>query len=332
MIPGHGDGEERALMTSAAASKAGGQLMDDCRGVTRLDLGERLSVYANGRFLDDAGDARVSLFDRGYLLGDGAFETMRVYRAVAFCAQAHLERLERASQILGIPLPVDKPTVHSIVREGINRSCLSTGYIRVTLTRGPGPNGIGTAGCGPSSLSVIVKPLCPYPATAYTAGIETTLVRTRRVPAACLDPSFKSNNYLPQILAKRELEPRGLLEGVQLAVNGEVVGGTVSNLFLVSSGELQTPWLQSGCLPGITRRTLLEIARREGLVVRERRITPEDLLEADELFFASTLMEVLPVRRLGDRKDFAVPARVTERLSAAFRAFVAKHIEEEQRG
>lgn len=282
------------------------------------------AIFLNGVFLDDPAGATISLWDRGYLLGDGAFETMRAYDGVAFRAQAHLSRLSRGSATLGIPLPLSLEALETVVQEALRRSTLSSAYVRVTLTRGPGPGGVGTAGCGPSTLSVIVRELRTISRDAYLHGIDSKILATRRVPPACLDSSIKTTNYLTQIVAKRELEPAGMQEGVQLAVDGQVVGGTVSNLFLVRAGTLWTPGLESGCLPGVTRAAVVEVARQCGVAVRETRIEPADLATADEVFFASTLLELLPVRHIDGVGAYPLPARVTELLDARFHELVAR--------
>ena len=193
-------------------------------------------------------------------------------------------------------------------------------------SRGEGPGGIGSAGYDAPVLSILVRPLHPYPAEAYRSGIRSMVVRTRKVPCICLDPTIKCGNYLPNILARRELEAQGMIEGVQLTVEGQVTSGTVSNVFLVKDARLCTPDVASGILSGITRAALIEVAAQVGLEVVEQRIEVADLYQTDELFFANTLMECLPVAEIDGRKLAPAPGVSTQALHAAFRELVDREV------
>jgi branched-chain amino acid aminotransferase len=275
-------------------------------------------IFLGDRFLETAEAARVSLFDRGYLLGDSVFETLRAYHAVAFRLRAHLGRLKHSAEVVGIRIPRKSEEIAKVVQEGLRRSGLTDAYVRVTVSRGEGPGGIGTAGYNQPLLSVLVRPLHPYPPEAYLHGIRSRVVQVRKVPGACLDPTIKCGNYLPNILARRELEAKGMIEGVQLSIDGKVTGGTVSNVFLVNGSRLRTPDLASGILPGITRRALIEVAPTAGLEVVEEQIDVADLYQAEELFFANTLMECLPVGEIDGRQLAPAPGPRTRALQAAF--------------
>ena len=283
-------------------------------------------VYLGGRFLEPAESPAVSLFDRGYLFGDTVFETLRAYGGVPFRLARHLQRLEYSARALGITLPAASEELDALVRAAMARSRLLDAYIRVTVSRGEGPGGISPAGCDRPVLSIVVRPLEPYPAEAYARGIRSEVVATRRIPASCIDPAAKCGNYLPSILARRELDRAGMIEGVQLAVDGQVVSGTVSNLFLVEGGRLRTPHLASGCLPGITRSAVLELAAGVGVVPSEERVDVPDLHRADEVFFTNSLMECLPVAQIGEHRLGEAPGPWTRELHAALRALVTREV------
>ncbi len=274
-------------------------------------------IYLNGEF-HTADDARVSLFDRGYLLGDSIFETVRVYRGTAFRLAARLDRLERGSRATGIKLPLPRDKLVARVEETIRRSEEMQAVVRITVSRGEGPPGIGTVGCDRPLLSIWVRPLTPYPAEAYRQGIKTMVVETRCIPPACRPSDIKCGNYLPNVLARRELQAQGMIEGVQLSVDGCVVGGTVANVFLVERGRLITPDLRSGCLPGITRAAVLELAAELSIQVKQCRVELEQLDAADEVFFTNSVMEILPVAQIGERRFDAAPGPVTRRVQEAF--------------
>ena len=288
-------------------------------------------VYLNGEFLDPA-DAQVSLLDRGYLLGDSIFETLRSYGGGVFRMAEHLDRLDRASDVTGIELPKSRTELTGLVRETLSRGQLLDAYIRITISRGEGGPGISPRDCHRPVLSILVRPLVPYPEEVYRRGIATAVVAARRVPAACLDPTIKCGNYLPNILARRELDARGMIEGVQLNVEGHVASGTVSNVFLVRGDRLWTPDLASGCLPGITRAALLEIAPQVGLSPSEQRIEPAELTEADEMFFTNTLMECLPVATIDGHPFSTVPGPYTQSLHDALKALVLQETGNEGTG
>lgn len=284
----------------------------------------RQVVYLGDRFLEPGEEPRVSLFDRGYLLGDSVFETLRAYKGVPFRLDQHLHRLQYSARVLGIVLPLGLGELRSLVLEAVRRAELDDAYVRVTVSRGEGPPGVSPSQCGQPLLSVIARPLQPYPAEAYARGIRSAVVRARRIPDVCIDSRAKCGNYLPSILGRRELDEQGMIEGVQLAVEGHVCGGTVSNLFVIEGRRLRTPDLASGCLPGITRAVLLELAPGLGLQPVEERLQVEDLTRADEMFFASTLMECLPVASLGEHTFGAVPGPHTLALHGALRSLIER--------
>jgi len=167
-----------------------------------------------------------------------------------------------------------------------------------------------------------VRPLEGYPEEAYQRGIRSKIVAPRRVPAACLDPAIKCGNYLPSIQARRELDEDGMIEGVQLGIDGRVVCGSVSNVFLVSGNRLRTPGLRSGCLPGITRAAVLEIASEAGLEPIEEPIDPADLNTADEMFFTNTIMECLPVAQIESHRFAESPGPATLAIHRALRRLI----------
>lgn len=282
----------------------------------------RQLFYIDGAIHEDETAARVPLLDRGYLFGDSVFETLRSYRRVPFRLAAHLQRLHHGLELLGIPRPPDLPTLGDLLPDLCQRVEQEENYLRVTVSRGEGPAGISPEGCQTPRLTVILRPYQPYPAHCYEEGIATRVVSIRKIPESCLPAGVKTGNYLPNILARRELDAAGIIEGIQLAVDGQVVSGTVSNLFLIHGETLRTPHRASGCLPGITRQAILELAPKVGFQVREERLTVEDLQTADEAFFTNTLMECLPVAELEGRRLKTGPKSWTSRLHRAFRELI----------
>ncbi len=280
-------------------------------------------IYLDGVFVEPSA-ARISVLDRGHLLGDGVFDTLRSYGGRLFAAPEHVQRLLHSAAVAGIPLPLSSDALLRALQECVERANEPEVYVRVTLTRGVGGAGIATSHAGAPTLSIVARPLPRYSAGSYSDGIASTLLTKRRVPACCLDTSIKSINYLPTILARRELEEQGFSEGIQLSPTGEVVSGTVSNLFAVIGGDVVTPALECGALPGVTRAVVLRLARELGVTARETALDVPTMLAADELFFTSTVMELLPIRSVAGAYAARAPGPVFRRLSAAFMDLVSR--------
>ncbi|MBX3218231.1 MAG: aminotransferase class IV [Labilithrix sp.] len=243
-------------------------------------------IHVGGRFVAPA-DAVVSVLDRGYLLGDGVFATLRGYHGACFRAGRHLAALARGAALFGIAIPVPVAELAALADDAARRTGASDAYVRVTLTRGT-PDGTPT-------LSVVARAMDVPSADAFARGVAAITVAPRRIPPACLDGSVKSTSYGPQVLARREVERRGAAEGIQLAVDGALASGTMSNLFVVRGDTLLTPSLESGCRAGVTREAVLELAPRLFRRVSAERLAPSVLDDADEAFFTSTRVECLPI-------------------------------------
>lgn len=277
-------------------------------------------VYVNDRFVPKE-EAVVSVFDHGFLYGDGVFETLRAYQGRVFQLAEHLARLERSASTLGIALLVPRDRLADLVRESLTRNRLQEAYLRITVTRGPAEIGLDPALCKAPTVVIVAKPFQPYPEWFYTHGVSVIVAQTRRNPPASLPPHVKSLNFLNNILAKMEATAAGAHEAVLLNHQGEVTEGTISNVFVVQGGRLRTPTVECGILAGITRNVVLGIARELGIPTDETHLTVDDLTGAEECFLTSTTQEVLPVttvegRRIGEGR----PGAITRQLHASFRA------------
>ncbi|HEU5075176.1 MAG TPA: aminotransferase class IV [Polyangiaceae bacterium] len=282
-------------------------------------------VYLNDRFVEP-GNCAVSLFDRGYLLGDGVFDTMRAYDGRIFALEEHVRRFQVAAEIADIPLEMWETTLADLLVESVSQSGLRDAYVRVTVSRGAAGAGIAASSAEAPTLSIIVRRLPHhYPAAAYAEGIETIILKLRRIPPCCTGATIKSTNYLPTILARRELIAAKMIEGIQLGVDGAAACGSVSNLFVVCEGCLLTPTLDSGALPGVTRHFVLQLARELSIPAAEVCISRGDLMRATEVFFTNTLMELLPVRSICGTGIAAAPGPFTRQLMQAYAARVGRH-------
>ncbi len=281
-------------------------------------------VYLNGDFVPGE-QAKVSIFDHGYLFGDSIFETLRSYEGTIFRLEAHLDRLSDSARYMKMTLPASRTELADLCYETIARSGLSDAYLRVTVSRGVSERGIDPDRCPHPTLSIIAKDPPAYPAEGYVNGIPTVIVSLRKVADEALSGRVKGGNYQNHILAKMELNQHGVIEGFLLNPQGFVVEGTVSNVFIVKDGTLLTPSGASGCLEGITRNAVLDLAARQlGVPAAAGFITRYDLYTADECFLTNTLMEILPVSRVDGRPvGDGRPGPTTLKLSALFKQLVA---------
>ena len=277
-------------------------------------------VYLNDRFVPQE-EAVVSVFDHGFLYGDGVYETLRAYRGRVFQLAEHLARLDRSASHIQLRLPVGPERLADLLRESLRRNQLQEAYLRITLSRGAGEIGLDPALCKSPTLVIIAKPFQPYPESIYTSGVAVIIAKTRRNLPEALSPQVKSLNFLNNILAKMEAKTAGAHEALMLNHRGELTEGTTSNVFTVRGGRLLTPSVESGILDGITRGLVLQLAAELGIPSEETRVTIEDLTRAEECFLTNTTQEVLPVTQVDGRMiGNGRPGEITRRLHASFRA------------
>ncbi len=279
-------------------------------------------VMIDGKLLPEA-DARVSVFDRGFLYGDSVFETIRTYAGAPFALDEHLARLERSGAQVFIQLPVSRAQLEREVLEAVRTAGNAETYIRVMVTRGTAPLGLDPLSAEHPLRVVIVAPLPPMPDALYENGVAVVTYRTQRTAEATPAATAKVGNYLVSVLALREARKVGAAEALIVDSGGFVVEGASSNVFVVRAGRLVTPPEDAGILPGITRRRLLDVARAEGVPVDLEPLPVAALGDADEMFISSTTREMLPVVRVDGRDVGAgTPGPLTRRLLAAFRKSV----------
>jgi len=275
-----------------------------------------LICYVNGEFVE-AGRARVSAFDHGFLYGDGIFESLTAAGGRIFKLGDHLDRLERSARALRLPLPETKDRIAEIVKETIRRSKVEDVYIRIIVSRGEGyPLLDPRVTKGPTLAILLHEPSPPAETgTSYRArgaGLRLKTAGVRKIPPEALEPRVKSLNYLNNVLARIEAIEAGFDEAVLLDTRGFVAEAPGENIFIVKAGVLKTPRAHQ-VLDGITRRTVLEIARRLGIPAQEADLTLYDLYTADECFLTSSFSRVHAVEEVDGRK-IPAPGPLTERL------------------
>ena len=271
--------------------------------------------------------ALVPVLDRGFLYGDSVYEVVRTYGGRPFAVERHLLRMERTAARIALTLPAREHLLAELQRT-LDAAGNAESYARIIVTRGEGKFGLGLhLADGLHRLVIIVRPLEQPAPEVYERGLQMAIARTRRNPPQSLDPALKTGNYLNNILALREAHDAGADDAILLDLAGHVTEASTSNVFFVHAGMIVTPPLALGMLEGVTRGIAIEVARAEGLMVREEPHGPEALAAADEVFVTSTLREVLPVTSLvfldsGARTRQVAngkPGPLSQRLHAAFK-------------
>lgn len=278
-----------------------------------------VQVFIDGKYYGPD-DARISVWDHGFLYGDGVFEGIRVYGGRIFRLEDHLRRFyESASTILlEVPYPFDE--LKEILVDACRRNELVDGYIRLVVSRGKGDLGLDPRKCKKATVVVIADKIKLYPPEAYETGMRIIISSTRKNSPEAISPRVKSLNYLNNILAKIEANQVDAAEAVMLNGAGYVTECTSENIFIVKNGVLKTPAAHVGILEGITRQVVLEIARDLGIPTEEALLNSHDLFVADECFVTGTGAEMLPVVNVSGRTvGTGKPGDMTRRLLAAFR-------------
>ena len=280
-------------------------------------------VYLNGRYVQ-AERAKVSAFDRGFSYGDGLFETIRAYTGWVFGLECHLARLKKGADQIGIPFEGDVGEWRQVMGELLRRNRLQAAdaSLRLTVTRGPDVLGSllpPDASLSPTLL-LVTRPLDAGIAERQQVGIGTVTVHW----GSPFNPlQIKSLDYLYNMLAMAQAHREGAQEALFVDRDGTIVEGTTSNVFSVSKGMLTTPPESSGLLPGITREVVIELAKKEGLILREAPLPLQDLLASEEAFLTGSLKEIMPLITVDGRTiGTGNPGPVTQHLQKRYRAAV----------
>lgn len=272
--------------------------------------------------LDTLGAARVSVLDRGFLYGDAVFEALRTYRGVPDALDLHLARLEQSCAILHIAPPASREQLAREVVAAVAATGAPECYLRIMITRGDLPDALPPMGAGQARRVILARPLAPSAPTVYRDGIR---VVSTVAPPSPLWAGAKPSAYLNNLLAVGAAQRAGAADALLLGAYGELLEGATSSVFVVRAGQVSTPPLALGILPGITRDRVLACAESEGLSPRERLLFIHDAYAADEVFLTSSVRTVVPVVAVdgiavGDGK----PGPITQRLAAAYRALVER--------
>ncbi|WP_094701910.1 branched-chain-amino-acid transaminase [Brevibacillus laterosporus] len=279
-------------------------------------------IYLNGEFVEKE-NAKISVYDHGFLYGDGIFEGIRVYNGNVFRLQEHIERLYESALSIMLVIPMKIEEMMDAVVETVRKNELRDAYIRLVISRGDGDLGLDPRSCKKANIVIIVEQLRLFPQELYEIGLKIVTVPTRRNKPDALNPKIKSLNYLNNVMVRMEASMAGVSEALMLNSEGYVTEGSGDNIFLVKKGVIYTPPTYLGALDGITRQAIMDIVRELGYVIKEEPFTRHDVYIADEVFLTGTAAEVISVSEVDARiiRD-GKPGPVTKQLLEEFRRYV----------
>lgn len=280
-------------------------------------------IYLNGELVPEA-EAQVSVFDHGYLYGDGIFEGIRAYNGRVFKLEEHIKRLYSSARSIMLDIPMEPEEIKEKILETIRANELEDAYIRVVISRGIGDLGLDPRKCEQPTTVIIASEIELYDQSLYEKGLKVKTVPTRRNGPEMVNPRIKSLNYLNNIMARIEANLVGAPEAIMLNEQGYVAECTGDNIFIIEDDSLITPPPYAGILKGIKRGVTMEIAEEMGLDVREVQFTRYDLFNAEECFLTGTAAEVIPVVEVDGRKiSKGVPGEYTKKIIKKFRELAA---------
>ena len=284
-----------------------------------------MKVYINGRFYEK-NEAKISVFDHGLLYGDGVFEGIRSYNRLVFKLKEHIDRLFESAKSIMLEIPLSKERLIKATLLTLKANNLKDAYIRLVVTRGEGDLGLDPRKClRGATIIIIADKIALYPEKFYKEGLKIITVPTVRNLPEALNPQIKSLNYLNNILAKIEAANAGCDEAIMLDSLGYVAECTGDNIFIVKHNHLYTPPQCMGTLRGITRDTVLEIARKSRIPVHEHVITRHEVYISDECFLTGTAAEIIPVVNVDGRIiGIGRPGKLTLSLMKKFKELTKK--------
>ncbi len=271
------------------------------------------TIFLNDKIIKET-EGLISAMDRGFLYGDGLFETLRTYRKNPFCLEDHVDRLSSSSKYFDIPFHHTLQQIRHIIEQLITQNGLNDAYIRMTLSRGSTAHGLIPHHPYDPTFMVHAKPLTAYPPAWQTTGLLLMTSSFRRSDT-CPVSGHKTLNFMTNYLVKKEAIDLGYHDAIILNTNNQVAECAVSNVFIVEKNAVITPSLKTNILPGITRKIILRLCRESGIRVSEEAFGMERVLAAEEMFITNSLMEVMPVSKIdGKPIGKAIPGAITKML------------------
>jgi len=277
-----------------------------------------LLIYFNGKFVPKS-EARTSIYDHGFLYGDGVFEGIRAYSGRVFRLDGHLDRMYDSAKAIDLKIPISKEEMKKAIIETLKKNKLKDAYIRPIVTRGDGDLGLDPRKCPVPNIFIITQEWGAMYGDLYEKGLTAVTVGVRRNACDALPPNIKSLNYLNNILAKIEANVKGGDEAIMFDTHGHISEGSGDNIFVIKNGRIITPPTLNN-LRGITRAAAIELALKDGIEVIEGNLGFFDIYSADEVFVTGTAAEIAPITKIDGRLIAdGTPGEITKKLMAAFK-------------
>lgn len=281
-------------------------------------------IYLNGEFVSRE-EAKIPVYDHGLLYGDGVFEGLRTYNGKIFKLEEHIDRLYKSAKYICLDVPLSRKELTDALVKTTRLNGYKDCYIRVVATRGEGDLGLDPDKCAKPTVFIIVDKIVLYPEEFYKEGMEIITVPTQRNSSSNLAPCVKSLNYLNNILGKIEAKNAGFKEAIMLNREGFVTECTGDNIFIVEDCVLKTPPTYIGVLDGITRKTIMELAEKLSIEVREEIFSRYSLFNAQECFLTGTAAEIVPVVKVDGRIiGSGEVGSTTNKIRSAFKELIEK--------
>jgi len=291
--------------------------------VPNLTATKNLYAYVDGKYVNKD-EASISIYDHGFLYGDGVYEAIRAYDGLIFKLREHVDRLYESAKSIKIDMPFSREELGRLVVAVLKKNGLRNSYIRIVVSRGRGRMGVDPRNCSTPTVVIMTEPREPLFGEGVK-GISAIVSSIRRTPSWSLDPRIKTLNYLNNIMAKIEAIESGVEEAIMLNEQGYVAETSTENIFIVKNGIVSTPHPSQGVLRGITRDSVVTVTKGLGYPVEERPITIHELYNADEVFVTGTAAEIVPIvkitgRTIGEGK----PGPIFAKIFAGFREMIKK--------
>ncbi|VAX14763.1 Aminodeoxychorismate lyase [hydrothermal vent metagenome] len=267
-------------------------------------------------------NAKVSIDDRGFTLGDGLFETIPVYGGKPFLLGRHLNRLEAGALATDIHLPFDSEDITKGIARLCNDNGIVRGVARLTVTRGAGPRGYGVEGCNMHTWTLTVRPYSHPSDEKRREGYKLAISAIRKNRLAPLN-AIKSTSALDKVLTLNKARKSGADESLALTMEGYISSCVSANIFWVKDENLYTPSLDCGILPGVTRQAVVELAERNGITVLQGKFETAEIRNADEMLITNSLLEIMPVSSVESVFEGKPPGSVTLELSRFYNELIS---------
>ena len=284
-------------------------------------------VAVNGEIFKPE-DAKISVFDRGFLYGDGIYEVARSYGRVLFALEDHIERLYKSASRIDLDLRVTSAEMIQEIYRVYKLANRDDAYMRIVVTRGEGPISLDPTVATKPNMVIFIKDIPKIDPKLYETGMDVVTASVLRNSKESLDPNIKSGNYLNNILALHEAKKKKAHDALMVNREGNVTEGTTWNLFMVKDGKAITPPDKADILHGITRKIIRKIGTEENIVIEEKFFSVDDLKRADEAFSTGSVKEVMAIRSVDDKViSTGKPGPITLKISAAYKKYVQAYCE-----